>query len=420
MYPIWHPYTQMQTAPSPVLISHGKGALLYTKDGQTLIDAVSSWWVNLHGHAHPYIAQRIYEQAQQLEQVIFAGFTHEPALQLSRRLLEHLPTNQTKVFFSDDGSTAVEVALKMVLQYWHNNQQPRTHILALEGAYHGDTFGAMSVSGRSTFTEPFAPLLFDVTHLTLPTKGNEAQTIAQLETHLQSKKIAAFIFEPLVQGTSGMRMYEPDVLDKMLALCKKHGVLTIADEIMTGFGRTGHIFASNYLSQQPDLFCLSKGLTGGFLPMGITTCSLPIYNAFLSNDRRRALFHGHSYTANSLACAAALASLDLLEAPSTQENIQRLNQYHQQCKIKLNTHPKVADCRIRGTIMAIELRTNEQSSYFNTLRDAMYNFCIKRGVLLRPLGNIIYLIPPYCISPQQLAQVYEVIIDMLNELEWDM
>ena len=420
MYPIWHPYTQMQTAPSPVLISHGKEALLYTKSGQTLIDAVSSWWVNLHGHAHPYIAQRIYEQAQQLEQVIFAGFTHEPALQLSRRLLEHLPTNQTKVFFSDDGSTAVEVALKMVLQYWHNNQQPRTHILALEGAYHGDTFGAMSVSGRSTFTEPFAPLLFDVTHLTLPTKGNEAQTLAQLETHLQSNKIAAFIFEPLVQGTSGMRMYEPDVLDKMLALCKKHGVLTIADEIMTGFGRTGHIFASNYLSQQPDLFCLSKGLTGGFLPMGITTCSLPIYNAFLSNDRRRALFHGHSYTANSLACAAALASLDLLEAPSTQENIQRLNQYHQQCKIKLNTHPKVADCRIRGTIMAIELRTNEQSSYFNTLRDAMYNFCIKRGVLLRPLGNIIYLIPPYCISPQQLAQVYEVIIDMLNELEWDM
>ena len=393
MYPIWHPYTQMQTAPSPVLISHGKEALLYTKSGQTLIDAVSSWWVNLHGHAHPYIAQRIYEQAQQLEQVIFAGFTHEPALQLSRRLLEHLPTNQTKVFFSDDGSTAVEVALKMVLQYWHNNQQPRTHILALEGAYHGDTFGAMSVSGRSTFTEPFAPLLFDVTHLTLPTKGNEAQTLAQLETHLQSNKIAAFIFEPLVQGTSGMRMYEPDVLDKMLALCKKHGVLTIADEIMTGFGRTGHIFASNYLSQQPDLFCLSKGLTGGFLPMGITTCSLPIYNAFLSNDRRRALFHGHSYTANSLACAAALASLDLLEAPSTQENIQRLNQYHQQCKIKLNTHPKVADCRIRGTIMAIELRTNEQSSYFNTLRDAMYNFCIKRGVLLRPLGNIIYLIP---------------------------
>lgn len=419
MYPIWHPYTQMQTDPLPVLISHGKGALLYTKDGQTLIDAVSSWWVNLHGHAHPYIAKCIYEQAQQLEQVIFAGFTHEPALQLSRRLLEHLPTNQAKVFFSDDGSTAVEVALKMALQYWHNNQQPRTHILALEGAYHGDTFGAMSVSGRSTFTEPFAPLLFDVTHLTLPTKGNEAQTLAQLKTHLQSNKIAAFIFEPLVQGTSGMRMYEPNVLDEMLALCKKHGVLTIADEIMTGFGRTGRIFASNYLSQQPDLFCLSKGLTGGFLPMGITTCSLPIYNAFLSDDRRRALFHGHSYTANSLACAAALASLDLLEAPSTQENIQRLNQYYQQYKISFDAHPKVADCRIRGTIMAIELRTNEQSSYFNTLRDAMYNFCIERGVLLRPLGNIIYLIPPYCITPQQLERVYEVIIDMLNELEWD-
>lgn len=416
MYPIWHPYTQMQTAPSPVLISHGEGALLYTQSEEILIDAVSSWWVNLHGHAHPYIAQRIYEQAQQLEQVIFAGFTHEPALQLSRRLLGHLPTNQAKVFFSDDGSTAVEVALKMALQYWHNNQQPRTHILALEGAYHGDTFGAMSVSGRSTFTEPFAPLLFDVAHLTLPTKGKEEQTLAQLETHLQSNKIAAFIFEPLVQGTAGMRMYEPEVLDKMIALCKKHGVLTIADEIMTGFGRTGRIFASDYLSQHPDLFCLSKGLTGGFLPMGITTCSLPIYNAFLSDDRRRALFHGHSYTANSLACAAALASLDLLEAPSTQQNIARLNQYHWQCKTRLDTHPKVADCRIRGTIMAIELRTNEQSSYFNTLRDTMYNFCIARGVLLRPLGNIIYLIPPYCITPQQLEQVYNVITDMLNEL----
>ena len=420
MYPIWHPYTQMQTAPSPVLISRGEGALLYTQNGQTLIDAVSSWWVNLHGHAHPYIAQCIYEQAQQLEQVIFAGFTHEPALQLSRRLLGHLPTNQAKVFFSDDGSTAVEVALKMALQYWHNNQQPRTHILALEGAYHGDTFGAMSVSGRSTFTEPFAPLLFDVAHLTLPTKGKEEQTLAQLETHLQSNKIAAFIFEPLVQGTAGMRMYEPEVLDKMIALCKKYGVLTIADEIMTGFGRTGRIFAADYLSQQPDLFCLSKGLTGGFLPMGITTCSLPIYNTFLSDDRRRALFHGHSYTANSLACAAALASLDLLEAPSTEQNIARLNQYHLQYKTRLDTHPKVADCRIRGTIMAIELRTNEQSSYFNTLRDTMYNFCIARGVLLRPLGNIIYLIPPYCITPQQLEQVYNVITDMLNELEWEM
>ncbi len=413
---IWHPYTQMQTAPHPIQISYGKGAVLYTTEGKELIDAVSSWWVNLHGHAHPYMAQRIYEQAQQLEQVIFAGFTHQPAQTLAARLLGHLPQNQTKVFFSDDGSTAVEVALKMALQYWHNKHTPRTRIVAFKNAYHGDTFGAMSVSGRSTFTEPFTPMLFDVTHIAVPTKGNEALALEQLEQCLQSNEVAAFIFEPLVQGTAGMVMYQPETLDAMLALCKKHQVITIADEVMTGFGRTGRLFASHYLQQQPDVFCLSKGLTGGYLPMGITTCAQFIYDAFLSDDRRRALFHGHSYTANSLACAAALASLDLLEDPFTQKQIQHINQQHQQFKTRIAQHPKLADCRITGTIMAIEIATTEQSSYFNHLRDFMYNFCIEQGVLLRPLGNIVYIIPPYCINPQQLERVYEVILLMIEEV----
>jgi len=306
---IWHPYTQMKTAMPPVPIVRGEGACLFDENGKKYIDAVSSWWVNIHGHAHPYIAQKVSEQLRKLEHVIFAGFTHEGAVELAERLLEILPANQQKVFYSDNGSTAVEVAIKMCLQYWHNKGQNRTKILAFKNAYHGDTFGAMAVSGRSAFTAAFDSLLFDVEFIDLPDKEN-ITNLQSLISNL-SHQTACFIFEPLVQGAGGMLMYEARYLDELMAHCRNEGVLMIADEVFTGFGRTGKAFASNHVTEQPDIMCFSKGLTGGTMALGLTTCTQQIYDAFLSDDHLKTLFHGHSFTANPVAIAAALASLDL-------------------------------------------------------------------------------------------------------------
>ncbi|AKQ45831.1 adenosylmethionine-8-amino-7-oxononanoate aminotransferase [Rufibacter radiotolerans] len=407
----WHPYTQMQTAPAPIGIVRGEGALLFAEDGKEYIDAVSSWWVNIHGHAHPHIAERVAQQLRTLEHVIFAGFTHEPAVELSERLLRLLPANQAKVFYTDNGSTAVEVALKMALQYWHNQGIPKTKIIALEGSYHGDTFGAMSVSERSVFTRPFQQYLFDVEFLPVPVPGKEAEALQRLEEIAGSGEIAAFIFEPLVLGTAGMVMYEPKVLDQILALCHKHQIITIADEVMTGFGRTGKRFAMDYLTQQPDLMCFSKGLTGGTMALGVTTCALPVFNAFLSQDKTQALFHGHSYTANPIACAAALASLDLVEHPDFIRNLERISAAHLAFAGKLDGQPGIKACRQTGTILAVEFEVGE-TSYFHNLRDQLYHLALDHGVLLRPLGNIIYVLPPYCITAAQLEQVYAVIEQM--------
>ncbi|MGB4773741.1 MAG: adenosylmethionine--8-amino-7-oxononanoate transaminase [Daejeonella sp.] len=401
---IWHPYTQMQHAAPPIPVVRGEGVYLIDETGKKYLDAISSWWVNIHGHAHPYIAEKVAEQLKTLEHAIFAGFTHPAAVELAEKLLHILPEEQAKVFYSDNGSTAVEVALKMCFQYWSNVGKPRTKVLAFRNSYHGDTFGAMAVSARSAFTEPFEKLLFEVEFIDLPDKNN----ISSLKSQVSNLKsdLAAFIFEPLVQGAGGMLMYEAEFLDELLKHCKQEGILTIADEVMTGFGRTGKLFATDHLTEKPDVMCFSKGLTGGTMAMGITTCTQQIYQAFLSDDKLKTLFHGHSFTANPVACSAALASMHLLLLPQTLASIKRIAARHTQFKTKIAAHPKLKHIRQTGTILALEWQTGRNTSYFNQLRDKLYQFFLSEGIILRPLGNIIYILPPYCISNEELDYIY--------------
>jgi adenosylmethionine-8-amino-7-oxononanoate aminotransferase len=411
---IWHPYTQMQTALPPIPIVRGEGACLFDENGKKYIDAVSSWWVNIHGHAHPYIAQKVAEQLQKLEHVIFAGFTHQGAVELAERLVNLLPRNQAKVFYSDNGSTAVEVALKMCLQYWNNKGESRTKILAFNNAYHGDTFGAMAVSGRSAFTAAFDPLLFEVEFIDLPNEGNLDALKGEI-SNLKSE-LACFIFEPLVQGAGGMVMYEAKYLNELMSHCRHEGVLMIDDEIFTGFGRTGKPFACDHVTEQPDIMCFSKGLTGGTMALGVTTCSQEIFDAFLSDDRLKTLFHGHSFTANPIACAAALASMDLFMEPSTHTNIKRIEHLHTRFMQKIKDHPKIKTIRQTGTILAMEWETGGNTSYFSSLRDTLYQYFLDAGIILRPLGNVIYILPPYCITNDELNYIYSKIEIALNEI----
>ncbi|HCN82584.1 MAG TPA: adenosylmethionine--8-amino-7-oxononanoate transaminase [Sphingobacteriaceae bacterium] len=409
---IWHPYTQMKTASAPVAIVRGEGVYLIGEDGRKYIDAISSWWVNIHGHAHPYIAEKVAEQLKVLEHAIFAGFTHPTAVELAEALLKILPKNQKKIFYSDNGSTAVEVALKMCFQYWSNTGTPKTKVLAFRNSYHGDTFGAMAVSARSAFTGPFERLLFDVEYIDTPNKDNIEAICSQISD--LGPQISSFIFEPLVQGSGGMLMYEAKYLDELLKVCRENKVLTIADEVMTGFGRTGELFAMDHLNERPDIVCLSKGLTGGTMALGVTSCTMDIYDAFLSDDKLKTLFHGHSFTANPLACAAALASMDLLLDAATFNNINRIAEQHAEFRKKIESHPKLKNVRQTGTIIAFEWETEAETSYFNSLRDNLYNFFLENGIILRPLGNIIYILPPYCISNEQLAYIYAKIEEALE------
>jgi adenosylmethionine-8-amino-7-oxononanoate aminotransferase len=411
---IWHPFTQQQTAMPNIAITHGKGALLYDENGNEYIDAVSSWWTNLFGHANPQIAAAIKKQVDTLEHVIFAGFTHQPAIELSEKLIQLLPKNQSKVFFSDNGSTCVEVALKMAIQYWHNQNIEKTTIIAFKNAYHGDTFGAMSVGARGVFNQPFESYMFDVTFLDLPTDDNFEQVLADFQQIIQTQKAAAFIFEPLIQGSAGMLMYKAEYLDKLIETAQQNQVICIADEVMTGFGRTGKTFASDYLNHKPDIFCLSKGITGGFLPLGITTCTQKIYDAFLSEDKLKTFFHGHSYTGNPIVCAAANASLELLQTSEFQ--LQNLIEWQTELSAYLKSNPKIENLRQTGTIVAFDVKTDANSNYFNNLRDVLYDNFIKRGILLRPLGNTVYVLPPYVITKEQLQKVYDVIGEVLEIL----
>lgn len=409
---IWHPYTQMQTAPAPVAIVKGEGALLTDEQGQTYIDATSSWWVNIHGHAHPHITKRLAEQAAVLHHSIFAGYTHEPAVELAERLLPVLPGRQARVFYSDNGSTAIEVALKMTIQYWQNKGTPRRRLLAFHDAYHGDTFGAMSVSARSVFTQAFDEYLFDVSFLDLPDAGNLPALLAEIDA--LAEDAAAFIFEPLILGSGGMLMYDAQAFDTLLAHCRSKGILLIADEVMTGFGRTGTNFAMEQVTTPPDMITLSKGLTGGTMAMGITTCTAEIYDAFLSADKTKTLFHGHSYTANPLTCAAALASLDLFLDPACAENRRRVAAQHTAFAETLAKAKHVKNVRQTGTILAFEVDTGEADSYTNNLAGFLHAFFREQRVMLRPLGNTIYILPPYCITNGQLATVYAAILEMLR------
>lgn len=411
----WHPYTQMKTDGYAVPIVKGQGVYLFDDAGNKYIDAVSSWWVTLHGHAHPYIAQKVSGQLHTLEQVIFAGFTHAPAVQLSENLLKLLPENQKKVFYSDNGSTAVEVALKMCIQSACNTGKKKTKILAFRHAYHGDTFGAMSVSGRSAWTRPFGEMLFEVIFIDPPNRENLDETQSLIEEH--SGEWACFIYEPLVQGAAGMLMHAPEDLSELMRFCRANGILMIQDEVFTGFGRTGKLFAADYLSEQPDIMCFSKGLTGGTMPMGITTASQRIFEAFLSEDRYKTLFHGHSFTANPLACTAALASMELLLKEETLDAIGMICKKHQDFSQQLMLHPKAENVRQTGTILAWEIKDDRRTSYFNETGKEVYREFLNRGIIIRPLGNVLYLVPPYCITAEELDVVYRHITEVLDGLD---
>lgn len=412
---IWHPFTHLKYAENAVNITRTEGSYYYDESGKKYIDAISSWWVNLHGHSHPYITQKVSEQLETNAHSIFSGFTHPGAVELAERLLKHLPANFSKVFYSDDGSTSVEVGLKMALQYWDNKGEARRKIIAFEDAYHGDTFGGMSVGARNIFTSAFSPLLFDVQRLPLPTEANLSAVKQELELMISKGGVAAFIFEPLIQGAAGMKMYEPKYLDELIAVCQKHKVICIADEVMTGFGRTGKFFAIDYLENKPDIICLSKGITGGVMPLGVTICARFIFDVYVCDDRNKTFFHGHSYTANPTACAAALASLDLMERKETEDSIKRISVAHSAFAKKLKDHELLINVRCSGTIIAIEIRTREQSGYMNLLSGKISSWFLEKGVILRPLGNVLYVLPPYCISDEDLNYIYKCISQFLSQ-----
>lgn len=414
---IWYPYTRFGAA-EPVVIREGYKEFLVNENGEKIIDAVSSWWTNVHGHSHPKIVRAVSDQIATLDHLLFSGFTHHPAQKLASMLLKLVPGRHAKVFYSDNGSTAVEVALKMSLQYWSNLIKPRKKILAFNGSYHGDTFGAMAVSERGSFTAPFRDKLFDVVFIDPPVKGKEKRSAENLEKILKDEPeaFASFIYEPLVMGTAGMKMYSAAALDPLLALAKKYGVLCIADEVMTGFGRTGKLFASEYMKSKPDIVCMSKGITGGVLPLGVTTATKDVYAAFASPDSDKTFYHGHSYTGNPISIAASVASTTMfMSDANVMKRITAIGKHHQQFKKTLleSYHDKLDDVRVQGTILAMDLKTKEGGYHFKG-RDELYAYFISKGILLRPLGNVLYVMPPYCISEASLKKVYKAIINYLD------
>jgi adenosylmethionine-8-amino-7-oxononanoate aminotransferase len=425
---IWHPFTNSALDPPPIFVERAEGVWLHTKEGRKIIDAVSSWWVNLHGHANPRIAAAIAEQARKMEHVILAGFTHEPAERLAAGLRKWLAPELTHLFFSDDGSTAVEVALKLAVQHFSNQGNPRkTEIIALEHGYHGDTAGAMSVSDDSPFTDPFRSMRYAVHRVpspylyrrpggTTPAAYLE-RCVRQLAALLEEKSdsIACLILEPLLQAAGGMIVYPAEYLQKARGLCTRHDVLLIADEVLTGFGRTGKMFACDLAGVVPDLMCLSKGITGGFLPMGVTLCTDRVESAFRSENRMHTFYHGHSYTGNALACAAANASLQIFEDEPVFDRIATIADITGERLGQLKDFNVVGETRQIGTIGAVELRA-EDAGYLSAMRPKLYGFFLERGVLLRPLGNVVYVLPPYVISPDELHRVYDVITEAVETL----
>lgn len=403
--PVWHPFTQHATAPAPIEIAGAAGAYLRTSDDDLILDAISSWWVVTHGHCHPRIVAAIREQAERLDQVIFAGFTHEPAEKLAQALVEMAPPGLTHVFYSDSGSTAVEVALKMALGYWRNTGAPRTRIVALEHAYHGDTIGTMSAGARGVFNAAYEPLLFDVTRLPFPGAGAEQQTLDALEAACKAGPVAALIVEPLILGAGGMLVWKPETLAEMRRICDRHGVLLIADEVMTGWGRTGTLFACEQAGITPDILCLAKGLTGGHLPLAATLCKPAIFEAHFSKERAKTFFHSSSYTANPIACAAGLANIAIWRDEPVLERIANLGAMHERRLARIGVDNAFTNIRLCGTIVALDLKVQD-AGYLADVGPRLMEFFLARGVLLRPLGNTIYVMPPYCVTPDELDSVY--------------
>jgi len=396
---IWHPLTQHKLHPEALGISRAKGTLLFDEEGKSYIDGIASWYTCMYGHCNPYILDRVYGQMQQLDQIVFSGFTHEPAVQLSEALIAILPENQQKLFFS-------------ALQYHFNKGEKRNVLLAFEDGFHGDTFGSMSVSGLSVYNGSFEDYFLEVERIPVPTKENINTILAQLEQRLQHLNVAGFIYEPLVQGAAAMQMHEADHLNRILQILQANDVITIADEVMTGFGKTGTYFASDQIDTKPDIICLSKALTGGLLPMAITSCSQKIYDAFYSDELAKGLFHGHTYTANPLACIAALSCIELLQTEEMQRNIDRVIKAHAKFDERISNHPKVSRTRQKGIIYALDL--NLEMERYGNLRDQLFKHFMDKGVFLRPLGNTIYISAPFVISDEELEQVYQAIFSALD------
>ena len=388
-------------------IDRAEGVYLYDTDGNRYIDAIASWYTSVYGHCNPYITEKVHAQMNKLDQVVFSGFTHRPAIELAERLLQILPGNQQKIFYSDNGSTATEIGIKMALQYHHNQGRKRAVLLAFENAFHGDTFGSMSVSGLSVYNGPFEDWLIEVERLPVPNDSNIDEVIHLLKNLLSEKEVAGFIYEPLIQGAAAMKMYKADHLNMILKLCRDQGVLTIADEVMTGFGKTGTNFASDQVPTKPDICCLSKALTAGLMPMGATSCTEEVYQAFYSDEISKGLFHGHTYTANPLACTAAMAGIDLLTSAEIQKNIEDILESHRLFDQRIRNHVNVSNTRQCGIIYALDLNTNMER--YGKQRDKLFRHFMSAGVFLRPLGNTIYIHPPYIISSDDLNTVYDTI-----------
>ncbi|HEY1240885.1 MAG TPA: adenosylmethionine--8-amino-7-oxononanoate transaminase [Bryobacteraceae bacterium] len=425
---VWHPYTQMLTAPPPLPIVRAQGVYLYTEDGRRILDGISSWWVNIHGHSHPKLNEALAAQARELEHVIFGGCTHRPAVELAERLLEILPSGLTRIFYSDNGSTAVEVALKLSLQYWRNHGQPqRRTFITLHHAYHGDTVGAMSASEDSVFTRAFAPVLFPVVRAHAPycyrcPLGLRRDTcridcLRDLERCLAENgdSVAGVLIEPMLQGAGGMIVWPPEFLSGARRLCDEYGTLLIADEVLTGFGRTGRMFACEHAGVRPDLICLSKALTAGYMPMAVTAATEDVYQAFLSEDRGKTFFHGHSFTANPLACAVARASLDLFHENAVLARVQRLEHQLRGGLEELRALPCVGEIRVIGGVGVVELQS-PSADYLDQVGPRLAKAFLDRGILLRPLGNILYVMPPYVITDAEVAWVLGQVSEVLAAL----
>jgi len=412
---IWHPFTQHGLGEPIPEIARAEGASLYQADGTRIIDAISSWWVQTHGHCHPRIVSAIQDQSARLDQMIFAGWTHEPARELAEGLSDFLPESLEHIFFSDSGSTAVEVALKMALGYWHNRGEARQKILVMEHSYHGDTIGAMSVGARGVFNQAYAPLLFDVGTIAFPEAGAEQQTLDQLAAFCKDRQNppAALIVEPLILGAGGMKTYRPAILAQMATICREHDVLFIADEVMTGWGRTGTVFACEQADVEPDILCMAKGLTGGVIPLAVTAATNAIYQAHFSTDRAQMFFHSSSFTANPIACAAANANLAIWRDEPVQQRIDGIIASHHAFADRLKQKSNISGLRQCGTILALEI-DDDAGDYMSDLGPQLLGFFRDRNILLRPLGNTIYIMPPYCITLEELASIYSIIEEAID------
>ena len=414
--PIWHPFTQHAVFPEFLEIDHANGVYLYTSDGQRIIDAISSWWVITHGHCHPRLQQAAMDQMHRLDQVIFAGYTHEPAQRAAKALIDLTPDGLDYVFFSDSGSTAVEVGLKMALGYWHHLGVARDRVIVMEHSYHGDTVGTMSVGERGVFNKPYNPLLFSVESIPFPTQAKRQETLDALEFKCREGfDVAAFIVEPLVLGAGGMLMYDTGTLREMKRICERYDVLFIADEVMTAWGRTGTLFACDQADIVPDIACYSKGITGGFLPLAVTMCQSRIFDAHYSTDRSKTFYHSSSYTANPIACAVAAANLEMWKEGDVMEQVRTTEKMQAEKLNQMTEIDSLSKFRQTGTIAAMDIKVPD-GGYLSEIGTQLYLRFQKSGVLLRPLGNTIYVLPPYCMSQRDFDSVYGVITETVADV----